>query len=60
MEQAHSSLRCSSSGLHFGCDKSDKMKSLLFKADSQKMAQVLVAKIEKCISELAISVLECV
>ena len=60
MEQAHSSLRCPGNGLHLGCDKSDKMKSLLFKADSQKMAQVLVAKIEECISELAISVLECV
>ena len=40
--------------------KNDKMKSLLFKADSQEMAQVWVAKIEECISELAISVLHCV
>ena len=38
--------------------KSDKMKSLLFKADSQEMAQVWVAKIEECISELDLSVLE--
>ena len=31
------------------------MKSLLFKADSQEMAQVWVAKIEECISESALS-----